>query len=240
MWKRLAAGLTCMLMMLCACSAQADLTWPENPTPGQQALMAYIDRVNENLTQLGAAPVNQVFECYSGFASVGVTASPESDVPENVELVITMSDYGLQKLILRVSALDQFAGLAASCIQAARIGQIELADALKDPSAYVSRVAKEPANSFEDDVQEQQGDAVRTYYRYAPNEYNDGHDWLTMTLIFPWSSDYSSGVVVTPTPAPAIDYGNEYEGSRFDDDYTHLEVFATDPPSPDDGFIGSR
>lgn len=237
MWKRLAAGLTCVLMMLCACSAQAELTWPDNPTPGQQALMDYIGRVNENLLLLDAAPVNRVFECYSGFASLGVTASAESEVPENVELVVTMTDAGLRMLTLRVSSIDQFASLAASCIQAASFGQIELADALNDPMAYASRVAGEPANSFSDEVVEQQGDTVRTYYSYAPNEYNDGHDWMTMTLIFPWNFGAGSGVLVTPTPAPEIDYGNEYEGSRFDDEYTHLEVFATESPSPEDGII---
>ena len=226
-----------MLMMLCACSAQADLTWPEKMTPGQQLLRTYIEQVNVNLLSLGAEPVNRLFECYSGFASLGVTTSPDSDVPENMELVVNMSDYGLQKLTLRVASLDQFANLAASCIQAASAGQIELKDAMNDPQAYAVRVAKEPANSFADDVLEQQGDAVRSYFSYAPNEFSDGRDWLTMTLIFPWSSDYSSGVVVTPTPAPQIDYGNEYEGSRFEDDYTHLEVFATESPSPDDGII---
>ena len=90
---------------------------------------------------------------------------------------------------------------------------------------------------------ELKGTTARTYYAYAPNQYHDGVSWLTLTLIFPLEGYEDAGVYVTYTPAPATgpgsDDSDEYEGYVVDDGYTHFEVFTTETPSPDDGFIGN-
>lgn len=234
MWKRLAV-LTTALWMLCG-TAMAELNWPKAPTEGQQAAAAYIAQVNEDLAAQGMPVVNTLFECYTGFASLGVTADPKAEVPEDVELILTMDGSGLTMLTLRVSDAGRFAALAGACIHAAT-PDLALTDALREPTAYAARVMSEPDNSFEDDVDPSQGDTVRVYYRYAPDEYHDGVDWITMTLIFPWHGAAAGGVYVTPTPPPAADYGNEYEGSQFDDGYTHFEVFVTPTTNPDDALI---
>lgn len=235
MRRRLAALV--LALMLIAGSAGAELNWPTPLTDGQTLLRAYIERVNEDLAALGEAPVNTLFECYSGFASLGVTAQPGAEVPEDVELIVTMSGAGLQLLTLRVSSIDRFAPLAAACIQAASPDTLALTDTMATPAAYAKRAQQEPGNSFADDVNPIQGDQVRTYYAYAPNEYKDGVNWLTLTVVFPWQGVQSSGIYVTPTPATDRDNQTEEYQSELMDDYTHFEVFITATPSPDDAMI---
>lgn len=234
--RRALCVLLCALMLLPACAGAELNGWPEQMTFGQTLAQVYFDRVNENLAQLGAAPVNSIFECYSGFVSLGVTASPDADIPEGTELVMLMRDSGLQKLTIHTRDLQGFTALAAACIEAASQGTISLADAMKEPAAYAKTIASAPKNSIANVVYDDQGDTVRTYYNYTPNEFNDDVNWMTMTLIFPWGGTVY-GVLVTPTPPPAIDYGNEYEGSNFNDGYTHLEIVTPEPQAPDDGII---
>lgn len=235
MLKRLAAMLAAL--MLLSGTACAQIVWPQEMTMGQLLLSEYVERVNRNLTALGAPQVDALFECYPGFASLGAGAEG-AEVPEDVELVVTMSDAGLQKLVLRVCRPELFTDLAVACIQAASPDQMTIEDAKKACSAYAQRVMKEPDNSFGDEVQEQQGDTIRMYYGYEPNAFDDGVNWMRMTLIFAWSGIANGGMYVTATPAPQTDYGNEYEGTRFDDGYVHLEVFLTPSPAPEDGLVG--
>ena len=73
--------LLCALLLLPA-AALAELTWPDGATGGQQALQAYIARVNDNLAQQGSRQVNSLFEYYTGFAVLGVTAKDMAEVPD--------------------------------------------------------------------------------------------------------------------------------------------------------------
>lgn len=234
MWRRLAA--LALVLMMMAGTACAEVAWPGTLTAGQQLLKAYVARVNEDLAALGAAQVNRLFECYAGFASLGV-ASDDAEIPEGNELIVTMAGDTLETLTLRTNDADLFAVLAAACIQAASPDAVALTDTMAEPAAYAARVKNEPENSFSDEVNTAQSDRVRTYYAYEPNAYGDGENWLTMTLVFAWSGTMADGVYVTPTPLPPEDYGNEYEGTQFDDGYTHLEIFVTATPSPDDALI---
>lgn len=234
--RKLLAAILCALLLLPACAGAELNGWPEQMTFGQLLAQEYFDRVNENLAQLSASPVNSMFECYSGFLSLGVTAFPDADIPEGTELVLLMRDSGLQKLTIHTRDMSGFPALAAACIEAASQGTITLEDAMKEPAAYAKSIASAPDNSISNVVYDDQGDTVRTYYNYMPNEFNDGQNWMTMTLIFPWGGTVY-GVLVTPTPPPAIDYGNEYEGSNFNDGYNHLDIVTPVPQAPDDGII---
>ena len=227
--KRLCA-FACALLLLPA-AALAQLTWPDAATSGQMALEDYIARVNGNLAQLGAAQVNSVFECYAGFAVLGVTARDMAEVPEGVELTFTLNEDSLAQLQLRVNDPSAFAALAGSCIEAASPGAMTLQDAMSTPAAHAARVLGAPANSYEEQVITGPGDAPRTYYAYYPNQYRDGVNWLQLTLIFPWADARAAAVIGAATPAPAGPE-QEYEGTGYDGG-VHLEVFVTPTPEPD-------
>ena len=155
--------LLCALLLLPA-AALAELTWLDGATGGQQALQAYITRVNDNLIQLGSRQVNSIFECYEGFAVLGVTAKDMAEVPEGVELTFTMNEDSLSQLQLRVNDPACFAALAASCIQAASPGAVTLQDAMVTPASHADQAQREPANSYEEQVITGPGDAPRTSY----------------------------------------------------------------------------
>ena len=222
--------LLCALLLLPA-AVLAELTWPEGATGGQQALQAYIARVNDNLAQLGSRQVNSIFEYYEGFAVLGVTDQGMAEVPEGVELTFTMNEDSLSQLQLRVNDPACFAALAASCIQAASPEATTLQDAMNTPAGHAARAQSEPANSYEEQIITGPGDAPRTYYAYYPNQYRDGVNWLQLTLIFPRSDAQAAAAIGAVTPAPA-DPEQEYEGTGYDGGI-HLEVFVTPTPEPD-------
>lgn len=235
MFKRISALMLCILLL--PLSALAELQFPSD-TAGQMQLQHYIDQVNANLTALGQTEINSRFECYTGFATLGVTAQPDADTPEDVELTFLLYDDCLSSLQLRVSTPEKFAALAGSCIQAACGDTMTLEAALTDPTRYASKVLSEPDNSFEDEVDTLNGTSVRTYYAYYPDQYSNGVDWIQLTLIFPIGGVSSATVTATQTPPPS-GYGyydnNEdtgYEGYEYDGG-THLEVFTTATPEPD-------
>lgn len=239
MARRLAA-LLCVLMLLPAL-ALAELPWPADATQGQLLLQGYVNRVNENLTQLGRGTVNSLFECYPGFAVLGVTASEGADSPEGVELTFTLYQDRINILQLRVNQPEQFAALAGSCIQACSPTVTTLEDAQTEPAAYAAKAQAEPGNSFEEEVVELNGPAPRVYYAYYPNQYQDGVSWLQMTLVFPQEQSGDVAVVsVTDDPSVSgtIYYTDEngdvigYDGVPYDGGL-HLEVFVTATPEPD-------
>lgn len=219
----------CALMLLCA-GASAELAWPAMSTPGQQLLQAYVETVNMNQSQQGAGLINSIFECYSSFAVMGVTAQDGSSMPEGLELTFTLNQDSLDTLQLRVSDPSRFAAMAASCIQAASPDAVTLAEALEAPAARAKQAAENPGNSFEDEVIDLNGLAPRVYYAYYPNQYRDGVNWLQMTLIFPLPGADDADVITAETPAPAG--SEEYEGYEYDGG-THLEIFVTATPEPD-------
>lgn len=218
------------LIMLCPVLASA-LTLPLD-TPGEQALAAYVERVNENLDSLGSAPLNSVFMCFPTLATLGITMEDDAEIPENVELTFQLYQTGLNTLQLRVSDPDLFSVVAAACIAAASSDHGDLNDVLTTTRSYASRVKSKPDSSFADEVVDQNGTAVRTYYAYYYNQYQDGVNWLQLTLIFPLYGYEGASVYTTPTPSAAAEPEDEYEGIDVKDNYTHFEVFATATPEP--------
>lgn len=239
MLKRLAA-LLCALLLL-PTLAMAELSWPEATSQGQVLLQEYIDRINEDLAQLGAGSINSLFECYPTFAVLGITETDNAEIPENIELTFTLYDDSLNTLQLRVSQPDRFAALAASCIHALNPSTITLEEAMEAPASCVAQVLAEPANSFEDIVNTLNATEAHVYYAYYPNQYQDNVNWLQMTLVFPLKEYLDSAVFTTvePASAPSVSYYTNddgettgYEAADYDGG-THLEVFTTATPEPD-------
>ncbi len=225
-----------MLMMCLALAAPASartVAWPAAETEGQRQLQAYMARVDENLAAQGQSQFNSLFECYATFACLGVTAQDNAEVPEQVELLITLYEESMNVLQLRVSDPARFGPLAASCIQAASPSVIVLADALAGAQPYAAKAQSAPQNSFEEPVDEMNGSAPRAYYAYYPNQYQDGVNWLQLTLIFPMAGSGDAALYTVPsaTAAPAVE--DEYEGYHPSDNYPHLEVFLQETPEPD-------
>lgn len=223
-------ALWCALMLL-PVTALAAIEWPALTTAGQQQLVDYIERVNQNQSQQNRGWINSLFEFYTTFAVLGMTSLDMAEIPEGVELSFTLNNDSIDTLQLRVNDPTRFANLAASCIQAASPGAITLEDALADPTAHAEKAMKKPSNSFEDEIIDLNGTAPRVYYAYYPNQYRDGVNWLQMTLIFPLPGSTDASVAVTPVP-PAADPNLEYEGTGYDGG-THLEIFLTPTPEPD-------
>lgn len=233
MMKRILA-LVCALLLPAA--ALGELLWPEELDAGQLALQAYIGQVNANQLQQGASTVNSLFECYSPFATLGITAQDMAEIPEGVEMAFTLENGYLDTLTLRASDPATFAALAASCIQAAS-GETSLQEALADPTYHANKASAAPNDSFEDAVELTNGLAPRAYYAYYPNQYKDGTSWLQMTLVFPMPGAEGSSLATTPQPDAAdtqsdMDMDAAYDGYEYDGG-THLEIFTTATPEPD-------
>ena len=223
----------CLLLLLTLpLSALGEMSFPSD-TEGERLLADYIARVNEDLAAVHAAQVNSLFLCFPTTASLGVTDQDDAEVPEKVELDITMYDDALNVLTLRCQDPDQFAQLAAACIHAAAPEGITWAEALKAAQIYADRVKKAPNKSFADTVNEQNGEAVRTYYAYYFDRYGDEVNWLQLTLIFPMAGALGGEISVTPAPDVTAAPTDEYEGIRTDDSYDHFQVFTTATPEPD-------
>ena len=106
MIKRFLALLCCLL--LAASVAQAAIDWPVLTTQGQQAAQTYIAQVNANLSSLGAANINSLFECYPVIMSLGITAQDNADTPEGVELSLQLQEEGMVSLTVRSIYPDSF------------------------------------------------------------------------------------------------------------------------------------
>lgn len=229
--KKLAALLLCLLLLT---TAMAEIAWPASLTSGQARLRSYVEDVNLTLTQLGGGTIDMQYELYSTFASMGMNGA---DAPETVEMYFLLGDAGLHSLTLRICDADQFELVAAACL-ASSSAAISVDSARELTAKYAAIMRKDQANpdamthSFEEDVIDLQGSQPRAYFAYYPNQYGDGKSWLQMTLIFarPGSEDAGLGLA-DATPAPNTD--EEYEGYFSQDNYTHLEVFATPTPEPD-------
>ncbi len=203
MIRRLIALLCCLLLL--APVAQAAIDWPVMETPGQQAVQAYMNQVNANLTSLGAANVNSLFECYPVIMTFGVTAQDNADTPEGAELTFSIQNDGMASLTVRSIYADTFAYLAGSCIQAADPART-LEDAVTEVANKILPAQQAPGNSFEDVMGETdwyQGDTLRVYYAYRPNEYADNQNWLQAVLIFPFTGTPTAQPTFEPTPTPS-------------------------------------
>ena len=229
--KKLAALLLCLLLLT---TAMAEIAWPASLTSGQARLRSYVEDVNLTLTQLGGGTIDMQYELYSTFASMGMNGA---DAPETVEMYFLLGDAGLHSLTLRICDADQFELVAAACL-ASSSATISVDSARELTAKYAAVMRKDQANpdamthSFEEDVIELQGSQPRAYFAYYPNQYGDGKSWLQMTLIFARPGSENAALsLADATPAPNTD--EEYEGYFSQDNYTHLEVFATPTPEPD-------
>lgn len=218
-------------------SGLASLRWQEK-TPAQKQLKNYITKVNEILSDHGETEVNTLFELYEKVAELGITAAPDAEIPEGVEITVYLYYDSINRLQLRVNEPARFPAIAAAFLQGVDPSS-PWAQVLKIPSEKAQKAASGPANSFEDEVEELNGTAPRAYYAYYPDQYHDGNNWIQLTIVFPLAEYMDDGAQVitgeTATKAPDTYSGNdaEYEGYFSGDDYKHLEVFTTPTPEPD-------
>lgn len=231
--KKLAALLLCILMMT---SALAEIEWPGTMSAGQRQLQTYVESANAALARSGGGVIDVLYEMYAGFASLGMDGvempeDPFADFTMPVEMYVTLGDEGLYSLELRMQDADRFAVVAAACIHAASPNAVSLDQARAITSAYAGNVAAAPTSGFEETVEPLQGAQPRAYFAYYPNQFQDHRNWLQMTLIFalPGSVD---GMIVVPgsTPTPQA---TEDAVWLSEDNYTHLEIFASPTPEPD-------
>lgn len=234
--KKLAALLLCLVL---ASTAMAEIVWPAALSGGQAALRHFVDTVNLTLTQQNAGVIDMQYELYPAFASLGMDGE---ETPDTVEMQFRLGEGGIHSLILRSWDPDKFQQTAAACV-AASASSVSLESAQALVKRYADVLRSDLANahaggetamthSFEEAVNDLQGDQSRVYFAYYPNQYGDGRHWLQMTLIFarPGSTGgLISGAGATPAPAAA----DEYEGYFSQDNYSHFEVFASPTPEPD-------
>lgn len=231
--KKLAALLLCLMMITAA--ALADIAWPEGLTPGQVQLQSYIARVNEALASTGGGTIDVLHGLYPRLADLGMDGVTLPEDPFAVydppaEISVIYSEEGIHSLVLRMQDPDRFAIVAAACIHAASPGAVSLQAARTITDAYAGSVRSAPNRSFQEDVNDIQGAQPRAYFAYYPNQFMDEHNWLQLTLVFarPGSADAS---VIVPASTPAPESGDGVWLSQ--DNYTHLEVFASPTPEPD-------
>lgn len=233
--KRAFAILLC-LALRCA-AACAEIAWPDSLTSAQAALRNYVENVNLTLTEMGAGVIDMQYELYSGFASLGLDGA---DTPDTAEMYFLLGEDSLHSLTLRLCDADRFERVAAACLHGASPTAIPLEDAQTLTASYADVMRQDQAgstmtHSFEEDVSDLQGSQPRAYFAYYPNQYGDGRSWLQMTLIFARPGSEDAALSLTgATPAPMdTDSEDVLSGFFSQDNYTHLEVFATPTPEPD-------
>jgi len=225
------------ILLLLPTAAPADMAWKEN-TPAQKTLRQYMESVNHYLAEQGEQPVNSLFEMYDKQAVFGITLFPDAEMPENVEITVTMTYDSLNTLELRVSDISRFPSIAAAFLRALEPGNVSYEEGMRVPAEKAKRAAAAPLDSFEETVELLNGESPRTYYSYYPNQWSNGVNWIQMTIVFPLAGMWEGGSILEgalPTRGPDTYSGNDpnYEGYFSEDDFTHLEVFATETPEPD-------
>ncbi|MBQ8161935.1 MAG: hypothetical protein IJ083_14510 [Clostridia bacterium] len=220
-----------VLMLLWTGVAPAAGAWPE----GTETAEGFVAQVNQLLAQMNAPQIDTIIAAYPTFATLAVQDGT-SDVPETNQIAMALSGGYIQNLTFSVSDLDLFLPISVALISACS-GEEDLALLEKEVQTYLKRAREHPDQSFEDRVIWDQGDQARVYYAYVPNQYMDGTNWLTMTLIFPRPQEMGLGGVVTPAPENRRDPIYDVQDSEGDytpyDEGTHLEIFLTPTPEPD-------
>ena len=227
-----------LALMLLPALATAELKWRED-TPAMTLLKEYIETVNKLLAEHGEYPVNSIFSNFSAESVMGITAEDNAEIPETVEITVRTFHDSMNSLELRVSETERFPVLAAAMIKALYGDGMTWEDAIRVPTERAKKALKDPGNSFREPVDEMNGTIPRTYYAYDPDPYHNGIHWIQLTLIFPRAGTWDGEGLVLGTQdegvykAPEEEYDPDYEGFFSQDDYTHLEVFATATPEPD-------
>nr|MBR4279695.1 hypothetical protein [Clostridia bacterium] len=235
--KKLAALLLCLMLMT---AARAEIEWPAALNSGQAALRHYVDTVNLTLTQQNSGVINMQYELYPAFASLGMDGE---ETPDTVEMQFRLGEGGLHSLTLRSWDPDKFQQTAAACLAASTSAvSLESAQALvkgyadvlrSDMANAKSNPGSAMTNSFEETVNDLQGDQPRAYFAYYPNQYGDGKSWLQMTLIFARPGSAGGAISVAGATPPPAASDEEYEGYFSRDNYSHFEIFASPTPEPD-------
>ena len=226
-----------VLALIPVCSL-ADLKLRDE-TPGQKMLKTYMANVNAFLVEQGELEVNTIFDQNQQVVELGITAAENAELPEDVTVTVYLYYDSINSLLLKVSDVTRFPAIAAAFVQALSPKTMTGQDALKEPAARAKTAAETPANSFEDQTEELNGTAPRTYYAYFPNQYRDGVNWIQLTIIFPmegyWNEETGviSGETETKPPSYDSDQDKEYEGYYSNDNYEHYETFTTPTPEPD-------
>lgn len=245
--KRIIALLAaCLLMMTGPALAQID--WPEPLGGSLSALRSYVDTVNTALAAQNAGQIDMAYELFDTFASLGMDGAVLPDdfalsYTAPVEMFIEMSGGSLYTLTLRVSDVSRFAPIAAACLYASCPDAATLEEARAVTDSYAAPAiadaqallydADAPTHSYEEEINTLQSSQPRAYFAYYPNQYGDETLWLQMTLIFPRPGSAQSAFVLGATPAPPPSAEEEYEGYFAQDNYSHLETFASPTPEPD-------
>lgn len=226
-----------ILLHMFSLNAQAEIRWPDD-TEGQKILKSYLELADRFLIEQGEAGINTLFEAYKGILVFGITDYPNAEIPESVEITASLFADSINSLQVRVCDLYRFPRIAAAFIQALSPESITREQALADPTQRMQRAAQNPDNSFEDEVEALNGTVPYIYYAYYPNQYQDGKNWLQMTIVFPlkgyWNgTDTQTGSQATKPPDTYSDHSADYEGYNSEDDFIHFEVFVTETPEPD-------
>ena len=236
MVKRIAALF--LLLALIPAGCLADLKLRED-TPAQKMLKTYIANVNTFLVEQGELEINTAFDQNRDVIELGITVTDSAELPEDVTVTVYLYYDSINSLLLRVNDVTRFPAIAAAFLQALSPKTLTAQEALAEPSARAKAARDNPANSFEDEVEELNGTAPRTYYAYYPNQYRDGVNWIQLRIIFPmegyWNEETGiiSGETETKAPSYDSDQDKEYEGYYSRDKYDHYETFATPTPEPD-------
>lgn len=229
-----------LVLLLLAGSCRAELRLFEK-TPAQKMLKTYLTNVNEYLLQNGEEEINKIFDQQNTVVELGITATNDAELPEGITITVYLNYGSIHYLLLRVNDAARFPRIAAAFRQALAPLAVSAEEAIKVPAARAAKAMQNPADSFEDQAEEEklQGTAPREFYAYYPNQYHDMNNWMQLMIIFPMEGfwDEERGIISgeTGTKPPPSDEGQDegYEGYNPSDDYTHLETFTTPTPEPD-------
>ncbi len=219
-----------LLCLLLPWTALAELSIPTD-TAGQVALADYLGRVNTHLAENGMPQVNSSFGCSETMAIFGITKEDNAEIPENVELTFSLFEDCLNSVELRVADPEVFRYVAAACLKAVD-ETMTWDDAMKWVKHHADQAKNDPNTSFEDKIQEGNGTAPRAYFAYFPNQWQDGVNWVQMTLFFPIPGS-SESMTVTPTPPPVVEDLEGYNDIRSEDTFIHFETNVTPTPEAD-------
>ncbi len=233
---KLTALLLALMLALLPAAGEASLAWKQR-TPAQQRLKTYIEQVDVFLDEAGEWPINSLFEIYDSFAVLGITREDNAEMPEDVEITARLLYETINTVELRVSDPERFPEIAAAFLRALYPDTMTREEALLVPAQKAQRVLKNPEDSFADEMDDLAGERPRVFYAYFPNEYRDGVGWMQMTIVFPlrpeWEGGVQNGSMENGDAYYEDDVTEGYEGYFSDDDFTHLEIFATPTPEPD-------
>ena len=228
-----------ILLCLTVRPAGSEMLWDESAFERAPAAETYVKQVNLSLLRAGVPQINTLFECYETFAVLGITQAPQAENVEDIEITLFLESGKIRKAELHLCDQASFVILAAAmtAIASGEAPDVSLKSFMDYPEKFAKTIQQDPLRSIECTVDEMQGDTVRVYCAYTPNEYGDGTAWITYTLIFPRETEEKIGSFVTPPPETEKEIIRD--GTDDDGDYapydegTHLEIFVTPTPEPD-------